>query len=80
MSTRTRLLAAAVLATAVLVPHAPAVAGDTQARASKTQPATKAGIQWFATWAQAKAEAKRTQRPILFTSAAPHCRNISGMW
>ena len=26
------------------------------------------------------AEAKRTQRPILLVSAAPHCHNISGIW
>ena len=80
MSTRTTVLAAAVLATAVLFPGAPASAGDTKASDSKAKAATHAGIQWFATWEQAKAEAARTKRPILFTSAAPHCRNVSGMW
>jgi hypothetical protein len=26
------------------------------------------------------AEAKRTGKPILFVSAAPHCAGVSGMW
>lgn len=54
----------------VLILGSPASAGET----------ASGGIQWFATWEQAAAEAKRTQRPILLISAAPHCRNISGMW
>lgn len=75
MSTRTTVLAAATLAASLFLSAVPASAGDTKAEA-----ATKPGIQWFATWEQAKAEAERTGRPILFTSAAPHCRNVSGMW
>ena len=75
MAIRTTLLAAAALAAFLLARGAPADAGDTAAVTP-----SQAGIQWFATWEQAKAEAKRTQRPILLTSAAPHCRNVSGMW
>ena len=75
MRTRNTLMAAIALA-ALLAPSIPtARAGDTEA-----EPASKAGVQWYASWAQAQAEAKRTQRPILLTSAAPHCRNVSGMW
>ena len=37
-------------------------------------------IQWFATLERGMAEAKRTGRPILFVSAAPHCAGVSGMW
>ena len=37
-------------------------------------------IAWYGTWDLAKAEAKRLNRPILLVSAAPHCRNISGVW
>lgn len=69
--------AALVLAFAALFGAQP-----TPARAGETtgeKPAT-GGIQWFASWTQAKAEAARTQRPILLTAAAPHCRGISGMW
>lgn len=66
------LLAAFTLA---VWPASPATGETTAAKTS-----TKGGIQWFTTWTQAKAEAKRTKRPILLTSAAPHCRNISGMW
>ena len=68
-----RLVLVAALAALLVAPTA-ARAGDT-----RTAEAT-GGIQWFATWKLAKAEAARTQRPILLTSAAPHCRNISGMW
>jgi len=38
------------------------------------------GIQWFATWEGGLAEAKRTGRPILLVSAAPHCAGVSGIW
>ena len=41
---------------------------------------TSAGIAWFGTWDQALAEAKRTDRPILFMSAAPQCQNVPGVW
>ncbi len=71
-----KTLMAAIALAALLAPTIPtAAAGDT-----KAEPASKAGVQWFASWEQAQAEAKRTQRPILLTSAAPHCRNVSGMW
>ena len=39
-----------------------------------------ASIQWFATLERGLAEAKRTGKPILFASAAPHCAGVSGMW
>jgi len=55
------------LALTLLSLSALAVAGDTK-------------IAWYGTWDLAKAEAKRLNRPILLVSAAPHCRNISGMW
>lgn len=38
------------------------------------------GIAWFATLEPALAEAKRTGKPILYLSAAPHCGGISGIW
>ena len=38
------------------------------------------GIQWFATLEIGLAEAKRTGKPILFVSAAPHCGGVPGMW
>ena len=41
---------------------------------------TAAGIAWFGTWDAALAEAKRTNRPILFMSAAPQCQNVPGVW
>ncbi|MBY0515209.1 MAG: thioredoxin family protein [Gemmataceae bacterium] len=39
-----------------------------------------ASIQWYATLDRGLAEAKRTGKPILFVSAAPHCAGVSGMW
>jgi len=37
-------------------------------------------IQWFATLESARAEAMRTNRPILMISGTPHCSGISGIW
>lgn len=37
-------------------------------------------IVWFGTLDSARAEAKRTNRPILLLAAAPHCHNVSGVW
>lgn len=37
-------------------------------------------IVWYGTWDSALAEAKRSNRPILLVSAAPHCHNVSGIW
>ena len=37
-------------------------------------------IAWYATLDSGLAEAKRSGRPILFTSAAPQCEGVSGMW
>ena len=37
-------------------------------------------VQWFGTWEGAKAEAERTQKPILLLAAAPQCHGISGVW
>ena len=38
------------------------------------------GIAWYGTLTSALAEAKRTGKPILLVSAAPHCHSISGIW
>lgn len=52
--------------------------------AKDPQPAVRVAegvqIQWFATLERGLAEAKRTGKPILFVSAAPHCAGVSGMW
>ena len=83
MSVRTALALAAVLALAV-----PAVAQERGGRRGgppkleKTEPlpADAEKIAWHGTWAEGLAEAGRTGRPILLIAAAPHCRNISGVW
>lgn len=48
----------------------------------KDEPLAKGtgGIPWFATLDAGLAEAKRTGKPILFLSAAPHCGGIAGLW
>jgi len=38
------------------------------------------GVVWYATWESALAEAKRSNRPIFFMSAAAQCRGISGVF
>ena len=42
--------------------------------------AAPARIAWYATLDSALAEAERSQRPILFTSAAPACTGVPGIW
>ncbi len=37
-------------------------------------------IAWFGTLDGALAAAKRTSRPILLVSGAPHCRLVPGVW
>jgi Spy/CpxP family protein refolding chaperone len=37
-------------------------------------------IQWFATWESGIREARRSGRPILLVSAAPHCAGVPGVW
>lgn len=39
-----------------------------------------ARIAWYSTLESGLAEAQRSQRPILFTSAAPQCLGVSGIW
>lgn len=36
------------------------------------------GVVWYTTWDTAKAEAKRSNRPIFFMAAAHQCGSISG--
>lgn len=38
------------------------------------------GIAWYPTLDAGLKEAKRSGRPILFLSAAPHCGGVSGVW
>ena len=37
-------------------------------------------IAWFGTWHGALDAAKKTKRPILLVSAAPHCHHVPGVW
>ncbi len=74
MNTRVLIVGLAGL----LLCAAPATAGPEDA--TKTAERRPAQIQWFGNWKQAKAEAKRTGRPILLTSAAPQCAGVPGMW
>ncbi|MGL4554747.1 MAG: hypothetical protein ACRC33_26570 [Gemmataceae bacterium] len=37
-------------------------------------------VAWFTSLEAGLVEAKRTGRPILFLSAAPHCSGVSGIW
>ena len=47
---------------------------------SGTTATSRTLIQWFGTWAGAKAEAQRTGKAIFLLSAAPQCHGISGVW
>ena len=46
----------------------------------RVEPQTGERVVWFGTLASARAEAKRTQRPILLMSAAPQCHDVPGVW
>jgi Spy/CpxP family protein refolding chaperone len=59
-------------------PGRPGRPPEDDVQAKKTEAA--AGIAWFATWESGAREARRTARPILLVSAAPHCAGVSGIW
>lgn len=63
---------AAVAAVAVAYTPTAPIAPQQEADASR--------IAWYATLESGLAEAKRSNRPILFTSAAPQCLGVSGIW
>ncbi len=46
----------------------------------EAQVGVPSGIQWYATLESGLREAKRTGRPILLVSAAPHCAGVCGVW
>lgn len=46
--------------------------------ADNPQPVGEAGIAWYTTWESGLAEAKRSNRPIFFMSAATTTRGVSG--
>ena len=47
---------------------------------SSPQEMGSSGIVWYAKWADALAEAQRSQRPIFFMVAAAQCNGISGVF
>jgi len=47
---------------------------------SAQQPIGDAGVAWYTTWATGVAEAKRSNRPIFFMSAATTCSGIPGVF
>lgn len=53
---------------------------DAQPRPSVVRLPDGPQIAWFGTWKAGLAEAKRTGRPILLVSAAPHCNAVPGVW
>ena len=81
----TRLTAASI-SLASLFLCAPALAqraprgGGPETRTAATTTKDGAIIQWYATLDRGLAEAKRTGKPIMLVSGAPHCAGVSGMW
>ena len=81
----TRLTAASI-ALASLFLCAPALAqraprgGGPETRTAATTTKDGTIIQWYATLDRGLAEAKRTGKPIMLVSGAPHCAGVSGMW
>ena len=58
----------------------PTAAQETVGKPSAAAVPKAAGIAWFGQWTEGLKEAKKTGRPILLVSAAPHCRGVSGIW
>lgn len=54
--------------------------GAPPAKPQKNENGTPKRIAWYATLKSGLAEAKRSNRPILFTSAAPQCLGVPGIW
>ena len=81
----TRLTAASIalaslfLCTPALAQRAPR-GGGPETRTAATTTKDGAIIQWYATLDRGIAEAKRTGKPIMLVSGAPHCAGVSGMW
>lgn len=46
----------------------------------KVEPTSGPRVAWYGTLSGGLAEAKRLQRPILLVAAAPHCRQVPGVW
>ena len=65
------VFASCVVATSCIIAALPAQADD---------PGIPKGITWYGVLKDGLAEAKRTGKPILLTSAAPQCAGVSGMW
>ncbi len=42
--------------------------------------AQEAKIAWYGTWEDGLAAAKASGRPILLVAAAPHCKQVPGIW
>ena len=51
-----------------------------QAVAQNPQAVGEAGVAWYTTWDAGLAEAKRSNRPIFFMSAAAQCSGVSGVF
>jgi hypothetical protein len=65
------ILTAATLSVAWLIPPSVSPAADSSENTS---------IAWYGTWQGGLAAAKKTGRPILLISAAPHCHGTPGIW
>ena len=54
--------------------------GRLQAVEQNPQDVGDEGVAWYATWETGLAEAKRSNRPIFFMSAAAQCSGVSGVF
>lgn len=54
--------------------------GRLQAVEQNPQEVGESGVAWYVTWETAVAEAKRSNRPIFFMSAAAQCSGVSGVF
>ncbi len=64
----------------MLIPALLVLSAFTAAPAETQPPAVEPGVAWYGDWDAARAEAERSQRPILLYFVRPACRGVSGVF
>ena len=76
----TLFLGLALLGESHAAPYLPQAGSSGGRQEANTQVTAPTRIAWHGDLTLARVEAQRTQRPLLVMSAAPHCRQVPGMW
>ena len=81
---RVKVLSAVLLAATLTSSHVcgqrSSPRGESYGGNAPTSKSAQSGIAWYGVLQDGLQEAKRTDRPILFLTAAPQCNGVPGMW